>query len=176
MHGVKLDVMDQQPPKNRLGREAEGDASRPKHDPGLKRLFSHRRMLADLLCLLPEGLTEGFDLNTLRRLPAEHVGDALRSRRSDMPWCIDFLPSTGRPSDGRGVTGPRNESSSAEWTSPPAQVSSSPPALVHPGVCLLLVEFHSTVDPRMAERAFSRGARGGTPRRKNAGVRRDAAR
>ena len=105
--------LNQQPHQDKPRAEGEGDAPRPKHDPGLRRLFSHRRMVADLLRLLPEDLAGRLDLGTLRRLPAEHVGDALRSRRSDMPWCID---------------------------------------LKHPGTCLLLLEFQSTVDPRMAER------------------------
>ena len=118
---AKLGGMDQQPPRERSSAEAHRDASHPKHDCSQKRLFSHRRMAADLLHLLPADLTGGLDLSTLRRLPAEHVGDALRSRRSDMPWRIDLLPPAGRAAE-------------------------------HPGTCLLLAEFQSTVDPRMAER------------------------
>ncbi len=144
--------MDQRSPQGNPSAEAKGDAFRPKQDLGQKRLFSHQRMVADLLRLLPKGLTGGFDLNTLRRPPAEHVADALRSRRSDMPWRIDFLPSTERPSDGSGATRLGDEGSSAKGTSPPAQFSPSPPAVERPGTCLLLIEFQSTVDLRMADR------------------------
>lgn len=50
---AKLGGMDQQPPSERPSAEAQRDASRPKHDRSQKRLFSHRRMAADLLRLLP---------------------------------------------------------------------------------------------------------------------------
>ena len=132
VHGVKLDSMDQQPPQARLGREAEENAPRPKHDLAYKRLFSHRRMVADLLRLLSKDLTKGLDLGTLRRLPAEHVGDALRSRRSDLPWRID-LPPHGSSSPLPSVPG-------------------------HPETCLLLLEFQSRVDSRMAERMLEYAA------------------
>ena len=162
--------MDQQPPQGRPGADGEGEPSRPKHDPGQKRLFSHRRMVADLLRLLPEGLAGGLDLSTLRRLPAEHVGDALRSRRSDMPWRIDFPLHDGQLFAGKGARPLGAEGSSGERAAPRAPVSPSPstaamkplqaaprasprpPALEHPGTCLLVIEFQSTVDPRMAER------------------------
>ncbi len=143
--------MDQRPRQEKPRAEAKEGGSRSKHDPGLKRLFSHRRMVADLLRLLPEGLTEGLDLSTLRRLPAEHVGEALRSRRSDMPWRIDFVSPDGSPAGG-GVTRFLIEGSSAKGVSPPSPASPSLPAAEHAETCLLLVEFQSTVDPRMAER------------------------
>ena len=149
--GFKLGIMDmnQQPPQARGDAEAKGNAPRPKHDSGQRRLFSHPRMVADLLRLLPENLARGLDLGTLRRLPAEHVGKALHSRRSDMPWRIDLL-SSGLHSSGSGV--PRAESPSAEGPLVEAPVSPSPSRLEHPGSCLLLLEFQSSVDPRMAER------------------------
>ena len=144
--------MDQQPPQGRPGADGEGEPSRPKHDPGQKRLFSHRRMVADLLRLLPDGLAGGLDLKTLRRLPAEHVGDALRSRRSDMPWRIDFLPPREPLLAGGGATPFEAAGFQAEGASPHDSVSPSPSVPEHPGVCLLVIEFQSTVDPRMAER------------------------
>ena len=112
-------------------------------------------MVGDLLRLLPGDLTEGLDLSTLRRLPGEYVGDALRSRRSDMPWRIDFLPSTERPSNGYSGGSPSRsqaDDSSVEGGSPPGLASRLSPAAEHPGTCLLLIEFQSTVDLRMAER------------------------
>ena len=112
-------------------------------------------MVTDLLRLLPGDLTEGLDLSTLRRLPGEYVGDALRSRRSDMSWRIDFLPSTERSSNGSNggsLLRSRADDSSVEGASLPGSASRLPPAPAHPGTCLLLIEFQSTVDPRMAER------------------------
>ena len=153
--GAKLGDLDQQPPQHRPSREAERDAPRPKHDPGFKRLFSHQRMVTDLLRLLPGDLTEGLDLSTLRRLPGEYVGDALRSRRSDMPWRIDFQFSTERPSNrssGGSLSWSQADDSSVEGASRPGSASWLPPVPAHPGTCLLLIEFQSTVDPRMAER------------------------
>ena len=149
---AKLGGMDQQPPQEGPDAKALREVSRPKHDPGQRRLFSHRRMVADLLRLLPDDLTEGLGLGTLRRLPAEYVGDALRSRRSDMPWRIDFLPSGQPPSAEKGKTPPRAEGVSAKGTAPHAPASSRTPVPGPPGTCLLLAEFQSTVDPRMAVR------------------------
>ena len=101
-------------------------SSRLKQDPGLKRLFSHRRMVADLVRLLPKYLTEGLDLDTLRRLPAWHVGDALRSRRSDMPWRIDFTPHGRRRAGGGNGLRPRADDSPVSGASPPGPGSLLP--------------------------------------------------
>ena len=46
--------MEQQPPQEKQDADTSRDASHPKHDLGHKRLFSHRRMAADLLRLLAE--------------------------------------------------------------------------------------------------------------------------
>ena len=153
--------MDQQPPQDSPSPDVRGDAPRPKHDPGLRRLFSHRRMMADLLRLLPGDLTEGLDRSTLRRLPAEHVGEALRSRRSDMPWRIDLLPSTGHPSNASGAgspSRPRADGSSVQGAPPRGSAPPLSPAPEHPGTCVLLIEFQSTVDSRMAERMLEYAA------------------
>ena len=144
--------MKQQPPQEEQDAQTPRKASRLKHDLGRKRLFSHRRMAADLLRLLPHDLTEGFDLGTLRRLPSEHVGKALRDRRSDMPWRIDLLPSGHPLSAGKGAQQLGDEETSATGTASPASASSRTAASEHPGTCLVLTEFQSTVDPRMAER------------------------
>ena len=148
---VKLGGMDQQPPQKRQDAQAPREVSRPKHDLGQKRLFSHRRMMADLLRLLPDDLTEGLDLGTLRRLPSEHVGDALRDRRSDMPWRVDLLPPSQPPAE-EGAKRLGDEETSTKGTMPPAPASSRAAASEHPGTCLVLAEFQSKVDPRMAER------------------------
>ncbi len=67
-----------------------------------KRLFSHRRMVADLVRLLGDPWVGDLDLDRLERLPAEHVADGLRVRRADLPWWAPFKPGAGRPA-GTGV-------------------------------------------------------------------------
>ena len=62
-----------------------------------KRLFSHRRVVADLVRLLGDPWVDDLDLDRLERLPAEHVTDDLRARRADLPWWAPFKPSAGWP-------------------------------------------------------------------------------
>ena len=138
--------MSRRNPKGAPRRKARKDAPRPDHDAGLKRLFSHPRMAADLLRLLPKNLTDGLDLGSLRRLPAEHVGKALRKRLGDMPWRLDFLPPDDAAApqiadgtdagDGTGAGGTLAGASDRDGRE----------------CCLVPIEFQSTVDPRMAER------------------------
>ena len=71
-------------------------------DKSSKRLFSHRRVVADLIRLLGEGWVDALDLDRLERLPTEHVTDDLRARLADMPWWAPFKPGTGWPA-GAGV-------------------------------------------------------------------------
>ena len=57
------------------------------HDATYKLLFSHRRMVADLLRgFLPGGAALGFDFDTLEPLSAAHVGRALDRREGDLMW------------------------------------------------------------------------------------------
>ena len=65
-------------------------------DTANKRLFSHPRMVADLLRLLGEDWVDELDLDRLERLPAEHVADDRRARRQDMPWRAPFKPAAGQ--------------------------------------------------------------------------------
>ena len=67
-----------------------------------KRLFSHRRMVADLVRLLGDPWVDDLDLDRLERLPAEHVAGGLRVRRADLPWWAPFKLGAGRPA-GAGV-------------------------------------------------------------------------
>ena len=61
------------------------------HDAAYKLLFSHPRMVADLLReFMPGGWTRALDFITLEKLPAEYVGDDLRRRLGDMLWRIRF--------------------------------------------------------------------------------------
>ena len=69
-------------------------------DPANKQLFSHPRMVADLLRLLGEPWVDDLDLDQLARLPAEHVADNHRVRAEDMPWRAPFKPGAGHPPDG----------------------------------------------------------------------------
>ena len=66
-------------------------------DPANKHLFSHPRMVADLLRLLGEPWVDDLDLDRLARLPAEHVADNHRVRAEDMPWRAPFKPGAGYP-------------------------------------------------------------------------------
>ena len=66
-------------------------------DPANKHLFSHPRMVADLLRLLGEPWVDDLDLDGLARLPAEHVADNHRVRAEDMPWRAPFKPGAGYP-------------------------------------------------------------------------------
>ena len=67
-----------------------------------KRLFSHPRMVADLIRLLGGDCVDDLDFDKLERLPTEHVAENLRTRLADMPWWAPFKPGTGRPA-GAGV-------------------------------------------------------------------------
>ena len=71
-------------------------------DPANKRLFSHPRAVADLVRLLGDPWVDDLDLDSLDRLPTEHVSNDLRTRRADMPWWAPFKPGAGRPA-GSGV-------------------------------------------------------------------------
>ena len=71
-------------------------------DPSNKRLFSHPRVVADLIRLLGGAWVDDLNLDRLERLPAEHVTHDLRTRLADMPWWAPFKPDTGRPA-GAGV-------------------------------------------------------------------------
>ena len=71
-------------------------------DKASKRLFSHRRVVADLVRLLGDDWVGDLDLDRLERLPAEHVTDDLRARLADMPWWAPFKHGADRPA-GAGV-------------------------------------------------------------------------
>ena len=85
------------------------------HDPIYRRLFAFPRMVADLLRAVAKGdWIDDVDLDTLEKLPAEHVGDSGQQRRGDAAWRVRFR---------------------AGWLYP-----------------LVLLEFQSSNDPRMALR------------------------
>ena len=81
-------------------------------DPANKHLFSHPRMVADLLRLLGEPWVDDLDLDRLARLPAEHVADNHRVRAEDMPWRAPFKPSAGHPPEAAVVVHVEFQSSS----------------------------------------------------------------
>ena len=64
------------------------------NDPIYRRLFAFPRMVADLLRAVghPDWLGD-IDLNTLERLPAEHIGDSGQQRRGDAVWRVRFRNS-----------------------------------------------------------------------------------
>ena len=63
----------------------------PVHDPNYRRLLAFPRMVADLLRAVAQGDWIGdIDLDTLEKLPAEHVGDSGQQRRGDAVWRVRF--------------------------------------------------------------------------------------
>ena len=61
------------------------------HDAAYKDLFSHPRMVEDLLrgFAAPEW-SDALDFSTLEKLPAEYVSDDLRRRHGDLVWRLRF--------------------------------------------------------------------------------------
>ncbi len=65
------------------------------HDPAYKNLFSHPRMVEDLLRgFVAAGWSDALDLSTLQKLPAEFVSDDPRQRRGDTLWRVRFRDGT----------------------------------------------------------------------------------
>ena len=61
------------------------------HDPIYKRLFDFPDMVRDLLRAVGDaGWIADVDLDTLEKLPAEHVGDHAQTRRGDAAWRVRF--------------------------------------------------------------------------------------
>ena len=57
------------------------------HDHGYKLLFSHPRMVEDLVRgFVPGGWVEELDFASLERVPASYVGEELEGRASDLVW------------------------------------------------------------------------------------------
>jgi len=61
------------------------------HDDGYKLLFSHPRMVEDLLLgFVQEDWVERLDFSTLERVSGNYVSDDLRERESDMVWRVGW--------------------------------------------------------------------------------------
>ncbi len=59
------------------------------HDHSYKLLFSHREMMADLLRgFVPAAWVQAVDLDTLERVPSNHISDDLRERDDDILWRV----------------------------------------------------------------------------------------
>ena len=72
------------------------NAKAPGSDPIYKRLLAFPEVVADLLrSLLPEEEV-GIDESSLRKLPAEYVGDDYRQRRGDTVWQVRASAAQGR--------------------------------------------------------------------------------
>ena len=72
------------------------NAKAPGSDPIYKRLLAFPEVVADLLrSLLPEE-DVGIDESSLRKLPAEYVGDDYRQRRGDTVWQVRARAAEGR--------------------------------------------------------------------------------
>ena len=73
-------------------------------DPASKRLFSHQRMVADLIRLLGDWVDD-LDLDRLERLPAEQITHDLRKRLADMPWWAPFKRPRRGSAKGKPLAG-----------------------------------------------------------------------
>lgn len=63
-------------------------------DAAYKKLFSHPRMVADLLRgFAAEGWSDALDFGSLQKLPAEFVSGDLRRRQGDSLWRVQFRDS-----------------------------------------------------------------------------------
>ena len=61
------------------------------HDAAYKTLFSHPRLVRDLLQgFVPEPWTDALDLDSLEKLPTDFTSDDLRQRHADTVWRIRF--------------------------------------------------------------------------------------
>jgi len=59
------------------------------HDPGYKRLFAHREMVADLLAgFIHEPWVKEVELDTLERVSGSYVSDDFREREDDIIWRV----------------------------------------------------------------------------------------
>ena len=68
----------------------------PGNDPVYKRLYAFREMVEDLLrSLFPADMLAAVDLPSLRKLPAEYIGDDFRSRHGDAVWRVRVRPAGG---------------------------------------------------------------------------------
>jgi len=67
----------------------EGKAAPPRHDPGYKGLFSHPKMVKELLRGFLQGeWIEKLDFSSLERMSNSFVSDDLRERQSDVIWRV----------------------------------------------------------------------------------------
>ena len=63
----------------------------PMDDPMYRRLFAFPRMVEDLLrAVAAGGWIDAVDFGTLRKLPADHVGNHGQQRRGDAVWRVGF--------------------------------------------------------------------------------------
>jgi predicted transposase YdaD len=68
----------------------------PGHDPGYKRLFSHRCIVEDLLRgFLPTAWSSRLDFSSLKRVGNSFVSDDLRERHSDLIWRLRLRDEAG---------------------------------------------------------------------------------
>ena len=67
----------------------------PMHDAAYKDLFSHPRMVVDLLRgFAAREWSDALDFSTLEKLPAEYVSDDFRQRHGDAVWRLRFRNDT----------------------------------------------------------------------------------
>jgi predicted transposase YdaD len=65
------------------------------HDASYKLLFSHARMVEDLLRgFVHEAWVHDVDFTTLERVSDSQISDDLRSRRDDLVWRVRWGPNS----------------------------------------------------------------------------------
>ncbi len=78
-----------------MGRHADSQPKRPTpHDGSYRRLFSHARMVEDLIYryVAPPWL-DRLDFSTLEMVPAHYVSEELEQRESDIVWRLRYGPA-----------------------------------------------------------------------------------
>ncbi len=69
----------------------------PGHDNAYKHIFSHPRLVEDLLRgFVPEDWVGGVDFSTLEKVSGSYVSDDLRDREDDLIWQVK-LQAGGKP-------------------------------------------------------------------------------
>ena len=68
----------------------------PASDPIYKRIYAFAEMVADLLrSIAPTATLEALDLRSLRKAPADYIGDDFRQRRGDTVWRVRAQGANG---------------------------------------------------------------------------------
>ena len=121
------------------------DKPRDIQDRLMKLMLGRRRMVRDLLALLPAEWTAAVDASVLRELPTEFIGARGDKRTADLCWLAGGGPDAGpEGTGGFGRLGAGPEGAGAGKEGPGA------------GPAIVLIENQSAPDPRMPARTAAR--------------------